>query len=259
VTPYLAILRAGFRRQATYRLALLSGLGTNLFFGLLRTAVFTALYREHTVVEGLTLQDTLAYVWLGQALFGVWAVGWMLEFPESVRSGAFAVELLRPCDPYLRLLAFDLGRNLVQLGARALPPLAIAAVLVPANMPEGAAGWLALAVSLLLAAVVSFQIRFMVLSCAFWTADYRFLYQLAFMLLWVLTGFIVPTQFLPDALRVLARVTPLHAVLMAPLDVALGRAVPLVLAGQAAWIAALAVLGRLVLGLGERRAVVHGG
>ncbi len=35
MTPYLAILRAGFRRQVTYRAALLGGLGTNLFFGVL--------------------------------------------------------------------------------------------------------------------------------------------------------------------------------------------------------------------------------
>jgi ABC-2 type transport system permease protein len=259
VTPYLAILRAGFRRQVTYRAALLGGLGTNLFFGVLRTAVFTALYRGRGQVEGLGLEDTLAYVWLAQALFGVWMVGWILEFPEAVRSGSFAVELLRPGDPYLRLLAFDLGRNLVQLVVRAVPPLAVAVALVPVVLPGDAAGWAALALSLLLAAVVGFQIRFLVLSCAFWTADYRFLYQLAFALLWVLTGFIVPTQFLPDALRTLARATPLHAVLMAPLDVALGRAAALALAAQAAWILVLALLGRAVLALGVRRAAVHGG
>lgn len=64
VHAYLALLSAGFRRQATYRLALVSGLLTNLFFGLVRTALFYALYRERpeAVVGGLGLADALTYV-----------------------------------------------------------------------------------------------------------------------------------------------------------------------------------------------------
>jgi ABC-2 type transport system permease protein len=259
VTPYLALLRAGFRRQSTYRLAVLSGLGANVFFGVLRTAVFLALYRERDAVAGLEVADALTYVWLGQAMFGVWLVGWLLEFPESVRSGAFAVELLRPGDPYLRLLAFDLGRNLAQMVVRSTLPLAVAAAALTATLPASPAGWLALAVSMLLAAVVGFQIRFLVLACAFWTADYRFLYQLASSVLWLLSGFVVPTDFLPGPVRAVADASPLYAILMAPLDVALGRGGMRVLAVQAAWIAVLVLAGRLVMVWGTRRSVVHGG
>ena len=50
-SPLLALARAGFRRQSTYRLALVSGLGTNVFFGVVRTALFTALYRARGPVD----------------------------------------------------------------------------------------------------------------------------------------------------------------------------------------------------------------
>ena len=48
-----ALFAAGFQRQATYRLALISGLATNVFFGLIRTALFVALYDERASVGGL--------------------------------------------------------------------------------------------------------------------------------------------------------------------------------------------------------------
>src|SRR6266540_3240767 len=46
VRIYWVLLLAGYRRQAAYRLALVSGLATNAFFGLVRTTVFFALYRQ---------------------------------------------------------------------------------------------------------------------------------------------------------------------------------------------------------------------
>ena len=49
---YWAMLLAGFRRQATYRLAMVSGLATNAFFGVVRTAIFLALYRQRDQVGG---------------------------------------------------------------------------------------------------------------------------------------------------------------------------------------------------------------
>jgi ABC-2 type transport system permease protein len=49
VRAYLALLGAGFHRQSTYRLALVAGLTTNAFFGVVRMAIFFALYREPTI------------------------------------------------------------------------------------------------------------------------------------------------------------------------------------------------------------------
>jgi viologen exporter family transport system permease protein len=68
VRAYLALVSAGFRRQAAYRLALVSGLLTNLFFGVVRTSLFLALYqaRPGMAVSGLDLQDALTYVWMIQ-------------------------------------------------------------------------------------------------------------------------------------------------------------------------------------------------
>jgi ABC-type uncharacterized transport system permease subunit len=67
VRIYWVLLKAGFRRQSVYRLALVSGLVTNAFFGVIRTTVFTALYRNRPEVAGLVRADILTYTcrWAG--------------------------------------------------------------------------------------------------------------------------------------------------------------------------------------------------
>jgi ABC-2 type transport system permease protein len=261
VRAYLALVAAGFRRQAAYRLALVSGLLTNLFFGVVRTSLFLALYqaRPGAAVSGLDYQDALTYVWMIQALFGVIWVSWIWEFPESVRSGDFVTELTRPGDPWLRQLAYELGRTGQLLLFRSTLPLLGAALVLPLALPTTVAGVLATVVSMLLAVVVAFEVRHLFGLAAFWTADFRAPFSIAFPLLWLVGGFTIPVDYFPEPLRVAAAASPLSAMVMAPIHVAIGWPAGPVLAGQAAWVVVLGLVSRGGLALACRRMVVHGG
>lgn len=72
---------------------------TNAFFGVIRTSVFTALYRQRPEVSGLARSDILTYIWLLEGMFAVIWASWIWEFASNVRSGDFAVELPSPGDP----------------------------------------------------------------------------------------------------------------------------------------------------------------
>ena len=50
--PYPQLVRAGYRRYATYRRAALAGLTTNVVFGLVRAAVLTAVLAQRGTVAG---------------------------------------------------------------------------------------------------------------------------------------------------------------------------------------------------------------
>jgi ABC-2 type transport system permease protein len=203
--------------------------------------------------------DALAYVWILEGLFAVVWSPWFWEQAEAIRSGEFVAELLRPGDPYLRLLAFDLGRTLSVLVTRTVPTLTVAALVLPLRLPGTLGGLALLGASLVLAAVVSFQLRFLFGSAAFWTPDYRSLFMLVFPVLWLASGFVVPVDFFPGPLRALVDWSPLIPLLMAPVRVATGRAAGLAVAGQVAWVALLWLAGRLALAAAGRRLVVHGG
>ncbi len=256
---YGAVFWAGFRRQSRYRAGLAVGLAANVFFGVIRTALFMALYRQRHVAGGLTLADALTYVWIIQTVFGVVFVSWNWEFADAVRSGNFVVDLVRPGDALGRLLAVDLGRSTFALLTRGVPQLIIAAQILDLRLPTTATGIVLLALSFLLSAAVATEVRFLFGSLAFWTADYRGWWTFLFSAFWVGGGFLVPVEFFPDAARWIAEHSPLAALLAMPVRVATGRGVVAALVLQATWAAAAFLVCRYVMSTAERRLVVHGG
>jgi ABC-2 type transport system permease protein len=259
VAGYLALYRAGFRRQATYRAALLTGLAANVFFGVIRSAVFIGLYRQADQVGGLSLSMTLTYVWFIQVVFGVVFASWLWEYPEAVRAGDFIVELLRPGDPFLRLLAADLGRSSFAMLARGLPQLLLPALFVDLALPRTAAGAAALLLSLGLCLVAGFEFRFVFGSLAFWTPDFRGWWTFLFGLVWLGGGFVVPVEYFPPLARAIAEHNPLSPLIVLPVRVATGRGVLAAVVEQLAWVAVTGAACWLLLRSAQRRVVVNGG
>jgi ABC-2 type transport system permease protein len=259
VSGYAALFRAGFRRQSTYRAALLSGFAANLFFGVFRSAIFIGLYRQADRVGGLGLADALTYVWVLQVLFGSIMANWMWEYPEAVRSGNFVVDLLRPGDPFLRLLAVDLGRSSFVFLFRGLPMIVLPALVLDLRLPTSPLGIGALVASLYLCLVASFEMRFLFGTAAFWTADYRGWWAMLFGFIWLIGGFVVPVEFFPGVLRTLTEHSPLSALLVLPVRVATDRGVTTALVEQLGWILVVGVLCAGVMRFAERHLVVHGG
>lgn len=256
---YAALFVAGFRRQATYRAALLTGLAANVFFGVFRSAIFLTLYRQTDRAGGLDLADALTYVWVLQVVFGVVFALWMWEYPESVRSGNFVVDLLRPGDPLVRLGAVDLGRSSFVLLCRGMPQLLLPGLFVDLHLPTSAGGALLLAASLVLCMVTAFELRFLFGSTAFWTADYRGWWTVSFGALWLTAGFWVPVEYFPGALRWVAEHGPSAALLAMPVRAATGRGALAAVGLQLWWAVAIGVACRAVMAWAERHLVVHGG
>lgn len=247
------------RRQAAYKLALISGLGTNIFFGIVRTALFLALYRNADDIGGFDEADALTYVWILQALFGSIWTPWMFELADRIRSGDFVTELTRPGDPLVRYFAFDLGRVAYFLVARAPLPLFVAAIVLDLHLPTTPLGWVAFAVSLALAAIVSTQLRFLIASIAFWTPDYRGVFALMFVPIWFFSGFLIPTIYFPDMLQAAAHLSPFVAMLMAPVAVATGGPIVGSLGIQMVWAVLMWLACQRVMDRASRRMVTFGG
>lgn len=259
------LARRGYRRYAAYPGATAAGLFTNVFFGFLIASILLAVYDHRTDVGGYDVADALAYVWLAQGLLAVVASfgpSWW-ELALRVRSGDVATDLHRPLDLQRALFAQDAGRAAYQAVFRALPQFVLGALVFEIAVPEEAWRWLAFAVSVCLAVVVSFAIRFIVNLTAFWLLDYRGPLLLTLAVAHLLSGLIVPLAFFPGALADVLRALPFASMLQAPIDVyvgePLGGSVAGVLLLQAAWAAALLVAGRLVLAAGTRKLVVQGG
>ncbi len=122
---------------------------------------------------------------------------------------------------------------------------------------------LAFPVSVVLAVTVSFAFRFLFNLSAFWLLDYRGVGGLAMVVSTFFSGQIVPIAFFPDWLGTIAWALPFAAMVQAPVEVFLGHARGLELAGllvlQAAWALVLLAAGRAVYAAGTRKLVIQGG
>lgn len=259
------LARRGYRRYAAYPGATYAGLFTNLFFGFLLAYILLAVYERADVIGGYDVRDAVAYVWISQALLtvvGIFGPGWY-ELARRVQTGDVATDLQRPVDVQRAELDQDLGRAGYQLLWRAVPQFLVGALLFEITIPDEAARWLLFFLSVALAVLVGFGIRFLVNLTSFWLLDYRGSVLLMIAVNLVLSGMIIPLSFFPAPLDTIARVTPFASTLQAPIDIyvgaPLGGSVAAVLALQASWALALCGAGRLALGAGTRKLVVQGG
>ncbi|MEW1869065.1 MULTISPECIES: ABC-2 family transporter protein [Streptomyces] len=260
---YLAVAVGGFRRYASYRVATAAGVFTNTVFGLILVYTYLALWEERPGLGGYDQAQAVTYVWLGQCLYATLAIqggGAEKDLMERIGTGGIAVDLYRPVDLQLWWLAGDVGRAGFQLLGRGVVPFVFGSLFFPMALPAEAAAWAAFAVTLLLAAVVSFGIRYLAALSVFWLMDGRGIGQVLMITGVFFSGMVLPLNAFPDGLGDVVRVLPWAAQLQVPADVLMGEAdVWGAFAFQAAWAVALLAAGRLLQSAATRRVVVQGG
>jgi len=271
VSLYAAVAAGGFRRYATYRAATAAGVVANTAFGFVIAWTYVALWRARPHLAGYDLGSAVTFAWIGQALVAtvaLWGGGFQYDLDDRIRTGDVAVDLARPVDQQAWWLASDVGRAGFEVLIRGTVPMLIGALCFPLRFPSGGAAaaalaWAATAVSVLLAVVVSFGVRYMVALIGFWSGASSGPRQLMAVIGMVLSGLVVPLPLFPPALAALAQALPWSCVLQIPADVFLqrdtGAGLARALGEQLAWAVVLLACGRLVQRRAARRVVLQGG
>lgn len=261
----LALAWAGFRRYATYRQATAAATATNTVFGCLRTYVLLATAAAAGgAVAGYSSSQLVTYVWVGQGLLGVVALWGWTDLSDRIRTGDVVSDLLRPVNPVWTYLATDMGRATHAATVRMLVPVAFGAVFFPFYWPGNPVSYPLFAVSLVLAVVLCFALRYMVNATAFWLLDPRGANMLWAICSGVGSGLYFPIGFLPDWLAALLQYgTPLPSIIQFPADVLVERGAVggqlARIAVQAAWAVACLAAAVAVQRAATRRLVIQGG
>src|SRR4029079_19716762 len=218
---YAAVAARSFRRFSTYRAATLAGVFTNSVFGIIYSYAYLALWDQQPHAGGYDATDAVTYVWIGQALLmtiALWGGGTTDDLAERVRTGDVAIDLYRPVGLVGWSLASALGRAAYHLLTRGLGPTVIGYVVFDIALPSSPLTALAFAVSLVLAVVVSFAIRFLIASTAFWLLDQSGVQVMSVAFAIFFSGMMLPLVLFPWWLGTLAQARPWASYVQVPAD-----------------------------------------
>src|SRR5262245_2112397 len=153
---YLAILSSRFRTLLQYRAAALAGVGTQLFFGLVRMMIYDGFYRSSIGSQPMTREQAITYIWLGQGLLLLAMLDVDKDVAAMIRTGNIAYEMIRPIDLYALWFSRAVSGRAAPLLMRAIPIFVIAGLFLglqaPASFVAGTTFVMSLIGALLLAA-----------------------------------------------------------------------------------------------------------
>ncbi len=260
---YRAILSARFRMLLQYRGAALGGLITQFFFGLIITMVYEAFYASTTKPQPMSIEQVRSYIWLGQALLQMLPWNQEVELRAMIRTGSVAFELLRPVDLYSLWYTRSVAARTAPTILRAAPMFAAALLLGWLSPPASGLSFLCWIAAQAGALFLSCAITTLLTLTLLWTVSGEGVTQLVCALVVILSGMNVPLPLMPEAFQPILSFLPFRGLIDTPFRVYLGlippSSFPPALLHQAVWIAALIVLGRVVMARGLKKLSVQGG
>lgn len=265
--PYRAMLSARFRTLLQYRAAALAGIGTQLFFGLVRMMIFEAFFLAAPAAtlagQPMSWPQVNSYIWLGQAFLLLTMSFNDLELAALVRSGGVAYEMVKPVDLHHLWMSRAISGRIAPLLMRAIPILILSALFFGLTPPVSAAAALLFTLSIGLSILLASAITVLISTTLFWTLSGEGVSRLLPSLIFVLSGMILPLPLFPDFLQPLLAVLPFRSLIDVPFRIWLGHLaaaeVAAGLAQQALWTLGLILAGRFLLSRGLRRLEVQGG
>jgi ABC-2 type transport system permease protein len=254
------LLRTGFAEAVAYRAEFLIWMfSTNM--PLVMLALWAAVARSGPV--GSYTQKSFAAYYLAALLVRLLTGSWVVwEMTMEIRQGTLALRLLRPLHPLLAYSAENLAAVPMR-GIVAIPLIVIFLWNVRDQLGGDPILWLMLAPAMLGAWLLTFLVMSIIGTLGLWFESATSLFEAWLGISAILSGYLIPLDLFPAAVREVALVLPFRFLLSFPVELVLGRvdrwhALALLVA-QWGYVAAALLATRLVWRSGLRRYAAYGG
>jgi ABC-2 type transport system permease protein len=163
---------------------------------------------------GFTLAQMLWYLSVTESM-AISAPRVAQEVDRDVRTGALAVQLIRPISYPMYRLWSSLGERCVRFGLNFAVSAALAFLFVGA-IPMSFAGFLLFLLVLPIAFILDFVVMFLIGLAAFWLEDTTGLMLIYSRLLWLLGGLLIPLELFPESWQPILQNLPFATIIYGP-------------------------------------------
>ena len=268
---YVAVISARYRTLLQYRAAAFAGFTTQIFWGGIRIMVLIAFYAVGADDQPMSLMQVVAYVWLGQALLGMFPWNVDTEIAEMIRTGAVAYEFVRPLDLYNFWFCRTIALRTATTTLRSIPMIVFAIWLLPLmgyeqwalQFPPDGFALAGFIVSVFLALMLACAITMLMHVVLVWSMNGEGINRILPSLAMILSGNVLPLPLYPDWMQPFLEAQPFRGLVDVPFRIYCGNIVGsnilTELLQQASWALALTLCGRWSLQRITRHLLVQGG
>lgn len=259
-----SVLKMNIKKEFQYRTAAISGLLTQLFFGLMQIALYRQFLMQGN--DGFSIAQMTSYIWLQQifyTLFKFWD-GCKYEISEKIVNGDVGYQLIRPMNLYDYWYSNVFSKSLGMVIVRGIP-FVIIAILIPGGLalPSSIEGFLMFVISAALGAFLVAGINMFSYILVLYTLSPQGVFSFMVAVSSFLAGQIVPIPMFPTMVQKILNFFPFRYVADLPFRIYVGN-----IAGmdaliqiliQLAWLVAVVIIGKLIIHKKVKNIVVQGG
>ena len=265
MSSYIGLFKMTFKGELQYRAKAISGVVTQVFWGLMYIYLYTA-FMGGKIIEGFSISQMISYVWIGQAFFALRFSDLPKNCAKEIESGNVCYKFIRPVNLYNQWFAEHFGYKLSATLIRCIP-LTIVAFLLPQHMrltlPASFLSFALFVVALFLGALTTSAISMITVFLTFKTLSAKGTITICNTVCGVLGGMYVPLIFMPQSVQNVLNYLPFRFIMDLPARIYIGNIPPFealkFILIAIAWLIALILIGKLLISKAGKNAVIQGG
>ena len=265
MSSYFGIFKMNFKGELQYRAKALSGVVTQIFWGLMYIYLYTA-FMGGKVIEGFSIDQMITYVWLGQAFLMIR----FLELPKNcakeIENGNICYKFVRPINLYNQWFAEHLGYKLSSTILRCLPLVLFASLMPKAiriMLPVSFTAFVLFLLALVIGILMTSAISMIIVYLTFKTLSARGTVSICNTVCGVLGGLYIPLVFMPKSIQNVLNYLPFRFILDLPARIYIGNIASLdalkFLGIAFAWLVVIILIGKRLIAKAGKTAIIQGG
>jgi ABC-2 type transport system permease protein len=262
---FLSFARQAFHTTAIYRFDFWLRVVNNFVWMFSAYWLWKVLYTQKAGAFDISLEQMVTYALLASVMGMVMRPGGNVAYliAQKVKSGEIVMDMLKPLDFHLHMLARNVGEVVFFAFTLGVPSFLVAYFFLGMRLPADLSKGLLFILSLAMGYGVMFSLNYLLGLLSVFTVDIRNISWAYNAVVRFFSGSDIPLWIFPLFLVQIANFLPFKCTYAIPLSIYIGKLTPFetaaALALQSFWLAALVIVGRLVWQQAHKQLTAQGG